>query len=50
MTNFLGVYAQDLLKNKPDTTKPKIDLVIANGDTSFIINRKFAEIISIDQD
>ena len=50
MTSFLGVYAQDSLKNNPDTIKPKIDLVIVNGDTSFIINRKFAEMIAIEHD
>lgn len=50
MTSFLGVYAQDSLKNNPDTIKPKIDLVIVNGDTSFIINRKFAELIAIEHD
>jgi hypothetical protein len=46
----LGVYAQDLLNNNIDTIKPKIDLVIVNGDTSFIINRKFAELIAIEHD
>lgn len=50
MMSSLGVYAQDLLNNNIDTIKPKIDLVIVNGDTSFIINRKFAELIAIEHD
>ena len=50
MMNFLTVYGQDLTKNKPDTTKPEINLVVVNGDTLFTINRKFAEIIAIEHD
>jgi hypothetical protein len=50
MMNFLTVYGQDLIKNKPDTIKPEINLVVVNGDTLFTINRKFAEIIAIEHD
>jgi len=44
------VYAQDLSKNKQDSTKPQIDLMMVNGDTMFVINRKFAEQIAIQYD
>jgi hypothetical protein len=44
------VYAQDLSKNKQDSTKPQIDLMLVNGDTMFVINRKFAEQIAIQYD
>ncbi len=49
-TNSLMVYAQDLSKNKQDSTKPQIDLMLVNGDTMFVINRKFAEQIAIQYD
>ena len=49
MTSSWMVYAQGLT-NKTDTIKPKIDLIIVNGDTSFVINRKFAEKIAIQYD
>jgi hypothetical protein len=48
--NSLGVYGQDLLKNKLDSIKPKIDLILVNGDTLFTMNRKFAEQIAIEHD
>jgi hypothetical protein len=44
------VYAQDLSKNKQDSTKPQIDLMLVNRDTMFVINRKFAEQIAIQYD
>lgn len=50
MMNFLTVYGQDLIKNKPDTIKPEINLVVVNGDTLFTINRSFAELITIKHD
>jgi hypothetical protein len=50
MTNSWMVYAQDLSKNKQDSTKPQIDLMLVNGDTMFVINRKFAEQIAIQYD
>jgi len=50
MMNSLGVYGQDLLKNKLDSIKPKIDLILVNGDTLFTMNRKFAEQIAIEHD
>jgi hypothetical protein len=46
--NSLGVYGQDLLKTKLDSIKPKIDLILVNGDTLFTMNRKFAEQIEYD--
>ena len=49
MTSSWMVYAQGLTNNT-DTIKPKIDLIIVNGDTSFVINRKFAEKIAIQYD
>jgi len=48
--NSLGVYGQDLLKTKLDSIKPKIDLILVNGDTLFTMNRKFAEQIAIEHD
>jgi hypothetical protein len=48
--NSLGVYGQDLLKTKLDSIKPKIDLILVNGDTLFTMNRKFAEQIAIQHD
>jgi len=44
------VYAQYLSKNKQDSTKPQIDLMLVNRDTMFVINRKFAEQIAIQYD
>ena len=49
MTSSWMVCAQGLTNNT-DTIKPKIDLIVVNGDTSFIINRKFAEKIAIQYD
>lgn len=49
MTSSWMVCAQGLT-NDTDTIKPKIDLIVVNGDTSFIINRKFAEKIAIQYD
>lgn len=43
-------YAQDSIKNDKDSISPKIDLIVVNGDTLFTINRKFAEMITIQYD
>ena len=49
MTSSWMVCAQGLT-NDIDSLKPKIDLIVVNGDTSFVINRKFAEKIAIQYD
>lgn len=50
MTNYLSVYAKDLVLIKQDTIVPEIGLVVLNGDTLFTINRKMAEEIAIQYD
>ena len=50
MTNYLMVYAQDIIISNKDSIEPKIDLMVINGDTLFTMNRKFAEKIAIEHD